>query len=62
MYFDFRKRFTEEQWQARIDAKYPRGRVGRPEEVASVVLFLCSPGASNLHGVALPVDGGFAAQ
>lgn len=62
MYFDFRKRFTDEQWQARIDAKYPRGQVGKPEEVAAVVLFLCSPAASNLHGVALPIDGGFAAQ
>ena len=62
MYFDFRKRFTDEQWQARIDAKYPRGQVGKPEEVAAVVLFLCSPGASNLHGLALPIDGGFAAQ
>jgi len=62
MYFDFRKRFTDEEWQARIDAKYPRGRVGKPEEVASVVLFLCSPGAANLHGLALPIDGGFAAQ
>lgn len=62
MYFDFRKRFTEEQWQARIDAKYPRGKAGLPEEVSSVVLFLCSPGAANLHGLALPIDGGFAAQ
>jgi NAD(P)-dependent dehydrogenase (short-subunit alcohol dehydrogenase family) len=62
MYFDFRKRFTDEEWQARIAAKYPRGQVGKPEEVAAVVLFLCSPGAANLHGVALPIDGGFAAQ
>jgi NAD(P)-dependent dehydrogenase (short-subunit alcohol dehydrogenase family) len=62
MYFDFRKRFTDEEWQARIAARYPRGQVGKPEEVASVVLFLCSPGAANLHGVALPIDGGFAAQ
>jgi hypothetical protein len=30
--------------------------------VASVILFLCSPGASNLHGLAIPIDGGFAAQ
>jgi NAD(P)-dependent dehydrogenase (short-subunit alcohol dehydrogenase family) len=62
MYFDFRRRFTDEQWQERVRAKYPLGRVGRPEEAAAVVLFLCSPGASNLHGVALPIDGGFAAQ
>jgi len=62
MYFDFRKRFTDEQWAERIAAKYPRGCVGKPEDVANVVVFLCSPGAANLHGVALPIDGGFAAQ
>ncbi len=40
----------------------PIGRMGRPEEVASVVLWLCSPGASMVLGVALPVDGGFTAH
>ena len=62
MYFDFRRRFTDEQWQSRLEAKYPLGRAGRPEEVAAVVLFLCSAAASNLHGLAIPIDGGFAAQ
>jgi len=40
----------------------PIGRFGRPEEVAAVVLWLCSPGASMVLGVALPVDGGFVAH
>lgn len=40
----------------------PIGRLGRPEEVASTVLWLCSPGASMVLGVALPVDGGFVAH
>ncbi len=39
----------------------PIGRMGRPEEVAQAVLWLCSPGASMVLGVALPVDGGFVA-
>jgi NAD(P)-dependent dehydrogenase (short-subunit alcohol dehydrogenase family) len=39
----------------------PIGRMGRAE-VASVVLWLCSPGASFVIGVALPVDGGFVAH
>ena len=40
----------------------PTGRLGRPEEIASAVLWLCSPGASFVLGVALPVDGGYTAH
>src|ERR1700704_1534133 len=40
----------------------PIGRLGRPEEIASAVLWLCSPGASFVIGVPLPVDGGFTAH
>jgi NAD(P)-dependent dehydrogenase (short-subunit alcohol dehydrogenase family) len=40
----------------------PIGRMGKPEEIAAVVLWLCSPGASFVLGVALPVDGGFVAH
>jgi NAD(P)-dependent dehydrogenase (short-subunit alcohol dehydrogenase family) len=40
----------------------PIGRMGRPEEVAAAVLWLCSPAASFILGVALPVDGGFVAH
>ena len=40
----------------------PIGRMGLSEEVAACVLWLCSPGASFVLGVALPVDGGFTAH
>jgi NAD(P)-dependent dehydrogenase (short-subunit alcohol dehydrogenase family) len=41
-----------------IAKQVPIGRAGRPEEIASVVLWLCSPGASYVVGHALTVDGG----
>jgi NAD(P)-dependent dehydrogenase (short-subunit alcohol dehydrogenase family) len=40
----------------------PIGRTGQPEEIASAVLWLCSPGASFVIGHALVVDGGFTVQ
>jgi NAD(P)-dependent dehydrogenase (short-subunit alcohol dehydrogenase family) len=40
----------------------PINRLGEPEEIAAAVLWLCSPGASFIIGVALPVDGGYTAR
>lgn len=40
----------------------PMGRGGRPEELAEAIVFLLSDAASFITGVALPVDGGKAAQ
>ncbi len=45
-----------------IKDEVPIGRLGRPEEVASAVLFLCGPGASMIIGHGLAVDGGFLAR
>ena len=47
---------------AKIEAMTPLRRLAEPEEVASAILFLASPGASMVTGHTLPVDGGFLAQ
>ena len=48
----------DEQAYEEIANHVPIGRAGRPEEIASAVLWLCSPGATYVVGHALTVDGG----
>jgi len=46
---------------ARQQAKIPLGRLGTPEEVAQVALFLASSAASYVTGAIIPMDGGSSA-
>lgn len=41
-----------------VRARYPLGRIAKPDEIASVAAFLASEGASNVTGATIPVDGG----
>ena len=45
-----------------IDNKCPLGRIGKPEEVANLALFLASDESSLMTGVVVPVDGGYLAN
>jgi 2-deoxy-D-gluconate 3-dehydrogenase len=47
---------------ARVIARTPVGRWGRPDDLAGAALFLCSPASDFVTGVALPVDGGYSAN
>jgi len=51
----------DDQTRSYLLQRHPIGRFGQPEEVAAAVLYLCSPGAAFVTGVAWPLDGGFGA-
>jgi NAD(P)-dependent dehydrogenase (short-subunit alcohol dehydrogenase family) len=57
----FQPDVPEEEQIATIAARVPMGRMGTPEEIASVISFLMSDDASYVSGAILPVDGAFLA-
>jgi 2-deoxy-D-gluconate 3-dehydrogenase len=50
---------TMEQLAVDMGGRMPMGRMGEPDEVARVVLFLCSQAASYITGETIVVDGGY---
>lgn len=58
----------EQNWKGRepllrlFEQQYPVRRVGKPDDIAAAVHFLCTDAASFITGVALPVDGGLTIQ
>jgi 2-keto-3-deoxy-L-fuconate dehydrogenase len=49
----------EQEMYEKLSKAQPIGRMGRPEEVAALALFLCSDDAGFITGVDYPIDGGF---
>jgi NAD(P)-dependent dehydrogenase (short-subunit alcohol dehydrogenase family) len=44
--------------RAQVEASVPLGRIGRPDDVAGLTLFLASRAGSYLTGAVIPLDGG----
>ena len=53
---------TEKDFKKQIIAGVPQHKIGQPENVADVILFLCSAQASYITGQYLAIDGGWVAQ
>lgn len=45
-----------------LNPLHPLGRIGTPQEVANLIVWLCSPEASFMLGAIVPVDGGYTVQ
>jgi NAD(P)-dependent dehydrogenase (short-subunit alcohol dehydrogenase family) len=60
---DMIDRFAGKEGEIRdaLIAKHPVGRLGKPEEIAAAVLYLCSDSAKFTTGTSLKVDGGWLA-
>jgi NAD(P)-dependent dehydrogenase (short-subunit alcohol dehydrogenase family) len=46
------------EFKEHVESRIPMGRIAQPEEIASVVAFLCSPWASYITGETIVIDGG----
>jgi len=51
----------KEKVRAELVARQPIGRLGTPEDIASLVRFLCSKEAEFINGAVVPIDGGWTA-
>ena len=60
--FDKIEESAREAEQRRLEQSHPLGRLGRPEEIASMVLFLASDESGFVTGTEFIVDGGYTAR
>ena len=51
----------KEKVRAELVARQPIGRLGTPEDIASLVRYLCSKEAEFINGAVIPIDGGWTA-
>jgi NAD(P)-dependent dehydrogenase (short-subunit alcohol dehydrogenase family) len=51
----------KERVRAELNERQPVGRLGRPEEIARLALYICSPAADFMNGSVVAIDGGWTA-
>jgi NAD(P)-dependent dehydrogenase (short-subunit alcohol dehydrogenase family) len=60
-YLEKYHRHEKEKVRAELNQRQPVGRLGRPEEIANMVLYLCSTEAEFVNGAVMAIDGGWTA-
>src|SRR6201993_2078629 len=58
-YLDKYHAHEKEKIRAELNARQPMGRLGKPEEIASLIRYVCSDEAEFMTGSLLPIDGGW---
>jgi len=60
-YLDKYHAHEKEKMREQLNARQPMGRLGKPEEIASLIRYVCSDEAEFMTGSLLPIDGGWTA-
>jgi 2-keto-3-deoxy-L-fuconate dehydrogenase len=60
-YLDKYHSHEKEKVRAELNQRQPIGRLGRPDEIAKLALYICSPAAEFMNGSVVTLDGGWTA-
>lgn len=60
-YLEKYHKHEKDKVRAELNQRQPIGRLGKPEEIARLALYLCSPAAEFVNGAVVPIDGGWTA-
>ncbi|MDX2149411.1 MAG: SDR family oxidoreductase [Bryobacteraceae bacterium] len=56
---NYHRQFSNEQMLNAVRAATPLGRLGTSDEIADLIVYLCTPGASYMQGQVIEINGGF---
>lgn len=60
-YLEKYHKHEKDKVRAELNQRQPIGRLGKPDEIARLALYLCSPAAEFINGAVVPIDGGWTA-
>ncbi|MBV8550365.1 MAG: SDR family oxidoreductase [Acidobacteriaceae bacterium] len=60
-YLEKYHRHEKEKVREELNQRQPLGRIGQPEEIANLALYICSPAADFMNGSVVTIDGGWTA-